>query len=132
MSGKWYTGLTTKRDALQSEKFGFGIPAAAEDGRGRFHIGPACGAGNTGGCGIGRYNLNSSPVLQPSAGGQCPPLQVFSRRRSRRATESKLSTLMKNSTKKEGATMKQCKRHLTDREVFWLAMAAAAVAWLLL
>ena len=28
--------------------------------------------------------------------------------------------------------MKQCKRHLTDREVFWLAMAAAAVAWLLL
>lgn len=82
--------------------------------------------------GIGPYNLNSSPVLQPSAGGQCPPLQVFSRRRSRRATESKLSTLMKNSTKKEGATMKQCKRHLTDREVFWLAMAAAAVAWLLL
>ena len=39
---------------------------------------------------------------------------------------------MKNSTKKEGATMKQCKRHLTDREVFWLALVAAAVAWLLL
>ena len=117
---------------MQSEKFGFGIPAAAEDGRGRFYIGPACGAGNAGGYGIGPYNLNSSPVLQPSAGGQCPPLQVFSRRRSRRATESKLSTLMKNSTKKEDATMKQSKRHLTDREVFWLAMAAAAVAWLLL
>ena len=33
---------------------------------------------------------------------------------------------------KEGATMKQCKRHLTDREVFWLALVAAAVAWLLL
>ena len=57
MSGKWYTGLTTKRDALQSEKFGFGIPAAAEDGRGRFYIRPACGAGNTGGYGIGPYNL---------------------------------------------------------------------------
>lgn len=39
---------------------------------------------------------------------------------------------MKNSTKKEDATMKQSKRHLTDREVFWLAMVAAAVAWLLL